>query len=55
MGLSTYRWAVIDDDETTIVCAETIDEVIDEVKIYQPTAIIRLGFAKWNDEKREYE
>ena len=55
MGLSTFRWIVVDDDETETVCAETIQEVVDQIDTCQPNAIIRVGFAKWNNEKQEYE
>ena len=55
MGLSTFRWAVVSENETKIVCCETVDDAAAEAEDYQPVAIVRLGFAQWNDEKRCYE
>lgn len=57
MALSIFRWAIIEDDQTTIVCAECIDDAIHEgcSYPYQPNAVIRIGLAKWNDEEQRYE
>ena len=56
MALSTFRWAIIDDDETTIVCAQDIEEAIEEAGYpSQPNAVVRLGYAEWDSELQTYK
>ena len=55
MGLTTFRWAVITDDDTETVCAETVYDVLEETGYDQPNAIVRLGFAEWDEDEQRYK